>query len=218
MYPQSELAKNQAALDEQVDKIQQAVLAYREQTGGLVPIHTKPSDVDIYEKYIIDFTKLKEAQLISEIPGSAFENGGYFQYVLITPEDDPRVKLIDLRISEKLREIYFKLDIYRQQHVYPPFGEKIADNVFTINYEKLGMKEEPTVTSPYSNQELPILLTTGGDLIVDYRVDLQLALEQFQPVVKEGEDIRFVLEDNYHFVPAYSLPYTIEDEKIVFQE
>lgn len=218
MYPQSELAKNQAALDEQVDKIQQAVLAYREQTGGLVPIRTKPSDVDIYEKYIIDFTKLKEAQLISEIPGSAFENGGYFQYVLLTPEDDPRVKLIDLRISEKLREVYVKLDIYRQQHVYPPFGEKIADNVFTINYEKLGMKEEPTVTSPYSNQELPILLTTGGDLIVDYRVDLQLALEQFQPDVKEGEDIRFVLEDNYHFVPAYSLPYTIEDEKIVFQE
>ena len=120
-----------------------------------MPIHTKPSDVDIYEKYIIDFTKLKEAQLISEIPGSAFENGGYFQYVLITPEDDPRVKLIDLRISEKLREIYFKLDIYRQQHVYPPFGEKIADNVFTINYEKLGMKEEPTVTSPYSTR-LPI--------------------------------------------------------------
>lgn len=216
LYPKSELAKNQAAVDEQIELVQQAVLKFREQNNGLLPIRTKPSDTPTYEKYLIDFTKLKEAQLIGEIPGTAYENGGLYQYIIITPDDDPQVKLIDLRITEKLREINIKLDIYRQQNIYPPFGEQIADGIFTINYEKLGLKEEPTVVSPFSKQNLPILMTTEGELIVDYRIDLQLALEEFNPNVKEGEDIRYILEDNYHFVPAYSIGYTLEGEKIVF--
>lgn len=216
LYPQSELAKNQVAIDDQVDKVQQAVLQYREQTNGLIPVKTKPSDVPIYEKYLIDFTTLKEAQLISETPSSAYENGGYFQYIIITPDENPRVKLIDLRVTEKLREVNVKLDIYRQKNIYPPFGERIADDLFTINYQELGLKEEPSVISPFSKQNLPILMTTDGELIVDYRVDFQIALEEFSPTITESEDIRFILEDNYHFVPAYSLGYLLEGDKIVF--
>lgn len=215
MYPQSELAKNQVAVDEQVEMVQQAVMQYQEQKDGLIPIKTKPSDAPLYEKYLIDFTMLKEAQLISEIPGTAYENGGFFQYIIITPEENPRVKLIDLRTTEKLREINFKLDIYRQQNIYPPFGEQVADGIFALNYEKLGLKEEPTVVSPFSGQNLPILMTTEGKLIIDYRIDLQLALEEFKPEVTEGEDIRYILEDHYHFVPAYSVSYTMDGDKIV---
>lgn len=218
MYPQSELTKNQAAVNEQVEMVQQAVLQYREQTDGLLPIKTKPNDVSVYEKYLIDFSMLKEKQLISATPGTAYENGGFFQYVIITPEDNPRVKLIDLRTTEKLREINIKLDMYRQKNIYPPFGEQIADGIFTINQKKLGLKEEPTVISPFSGQSLPILMTTEGQLIIDYRIDLQLTLDQFNPDLVEGEDIRFILEDNYHFVPAYSLGYTIDGDKIVFND
>lgn len=216
MYPQSELAKNQAAVDDQIEMVQQAVFQYREQTDGLLPIKTKPNDVSVYEKYLIDFTMLKEKQLISTTPATAYENGGFFQYVIITPEEDPRVKLIDLRTTEKLREINIKLDIYRQKNIYPPFGEQVAEGVFAVNQEKLGLKEEPSVISPFTGQNLPILMTTEGQLIIDYRIDLQLALEEFNVDVNEGEDIRFILEDNYHFVPAYSLSYTIDGDKIVF--
>src|SRR5690625_2972875 len=95
LYPQSELAKNQVPNEAQLEMVQNAVDNYREMTDGLVPIKTKPSDVDIYEKYVIDFTTLQESNLISEIPGTAYENGGVYQYVLVTPDDDPRVKLID---------------------------------------------------------------------------------------------------------------------------
>lgn len=217
LYPQSELSKNQIPNEEQLAAIEAAVLQYKEQSNGLVPIKTMPSDVPLYEKYIIDFTTLREAQLINEIPGTAYENGGFYQYVLVTPEDNPQVKLIDLRVTEKIREVNVKLDIYRQKHLYPPFGEQIADGIYELNYEKLGFKEEPLVVSPFSRQHLPLLMTTDGEIIVDYRIDLQLALEQFKPDVQENEDIRFILEENYPFVPAYSVAYTIENNEPVFK-
>lgn len=196
--------------------VERAVLQYREQTNGLVPIKTKPSDVQKYEKYLIDFTLLKEKQLISEIPSSAYENGGYYQYIIINPEDDLHVKLIDLRVTEKIREINIKLDMYRQENIYPPYGEQIADGIFTLNHKKLGLKEAPFVISPFSKQHLPLLITTEGDIIVDYRIDLQLALDEFNPEVKEGEDILYILENHYPFVPAYSVSYTIENKEPVF--
>lgn len=217
LYPQSELSKNQIPNEEQLAAVESAVLQYKEQSNGLVPIKTMPSDVSLYEKYIIDFTTLREAQLISEIPATAYENGGFYQYVLITPEEDPRVRLIDLRITEKLREVNVKLDIYRQQNLYPPFGEQIADGIYRLNYEKLGFKEEPLVVSPFSQQRLPLLMTTDGELIVDYRIDLQMALEQYDVNIEEGEDIRFILEENYPFVPAYSVAYTVENNEPVFK-
>lgn len=219
MFPQSELEKNKVPNEEQLAMVEQAVLSYyHDQTDGLLPIKTNSSDVPIYERYIIDFTSLKESQLISEIPGTAYENGGVYQYVIITPEEDLRVKLIDLRVTEKLREINVKLDIYRQKNLYPPYGEQITDDIYQLNYEKLGMDEEPVVVSPFTQQKLPILITTEGELIVDYRPDLQQALEKYGGDVKEGEDIRYLLEDNYPFVPAYSVPYTVEDGKPIFKK
>lgn len=217
LYPSSELAQNQVPNEEQLKMVQEAVLQYQEQTDGLMPIKTNPSDVPLYERYIIDFTKLKEAQLLNEIPGTAYENGGIYQYIIITPEENPHVKLIDLRMTEKIREINVKLDIYRQKNLYPPYGEQVAEDVYELNYEKLGIKERPTVVSPFTQQELPILMTTDGELIVDYRHDLQVAVEQFDVNLEEGEDLRLILEENYPFVPAYSVAYTMENNEVTFK-
>lgn len=216
LYPKEELAKNQIPNESQLEMVQNAVDQYVEMTNGLVPIKTKPSDVDIYEKYLIDFTTLKENNLIAEIPGSAYENGGAYQYIIMNPEDDPQVKLIDLRITDKLREIYVKLDIYRTKNLYPPFGEQIEQGIYKLNYEKLGYKSEPYVVSPYTKNNLPFLMNTDGELFVDYRIDLQHALDEFDHSFKEGDDIRAILEENYHFVPVYSLPYTIKNGEPVF--
>lgn len=216
LYPKEELAKNQIPNESQLEMVQNAVDQYVEMTDGLVPIKTKPSDVDIYEKYLIDFTILKENNLISEIPGTAYENGGAYQYIILDPENNPRVKLIDLRISDKLRELYTKLDIYRSEHLYPPFGEQIEKGIYKLNYEKLGYKSEPQVVSPFTKNNLPVVMNTDGELFVDYRIDLQQALDEFDHSFEEGDDIRSILEDNYHFVPVYSLPYTIKDGEPVF--
>lgn len=216
LYPQNELAKNKMPNEAQLEMVEQAVLEYREETNGLVPIKTKDADVDQYEKYIIDFTALKELQLIAEIPGTAYENGGIYQYTIIDPEDDLKVKLIDLRLSELLRDLNTKINIYRAENMYPPFGKQIEDGIYKVNYKKLGYKDEPTAVSPYSKDNLPIIMNEEGEVFIDYRIDLQRALDEYDDTYKSGEDIRSILVKHYPFVPVYSLPYTVADGDVVF--
>ena len=216
LYPQNELAKNKMPNEAQLEMVEQAVLEYREETNGLVPIKTKDADVDQYEKYIIDFTALKELQLIAEIPGTAYENGGIYQYTIIDPEDDLKVKLIDLRLSELLRDLNTKINIYRAENMYPPFGKQIEDGIYKVNYKKLGYKDEPTAVSPYSKDNLPIIMNEEGEVFIDYRIDLQRALDEYDVTYKSGEDIRSILVKHYPFVPVYSLPYTVADGDVVF--
>jgi hypothetical protein len=216
LYPESELAKNQTPNEDQLQTVQNAVEQYKESTGGLVPIQTKPSDTPIFQKYLIDFTALKESNILTEIPGNAFENGGVYQYTLITPDDDPRVKLIDLQMTEALRSVNVQLNIFREKNIYPPFGKEIGDNLFTLDHEELGLDEPPVVRSPYSNENLPIIMNMEGELFIDYRIDLQKALNEFDHNYEEGDDIRYLIAENTPFVPAYSFPYTIQDGEPVF--
>jgi len=198
------------------DSAQAAVDQYQEEKDGLVPIRTKSSDTPIFEKYLIDFSLLKEANTLTEIPGNAFENGGYYQYSLITPEDDPTVKIIDLRITEAIRSVNIRLDAFRQENTYPAFGEKVEEGIYLVDHEKLGLDAQPTVVSPYSQENLPIIMDVDGKLYVDYRIDLNIALSEYEHEYGEGDDIRFLLTDNTPFAPAYSLPYTIKNEEPVF--
>ncbi|MCF3941648.1 hypothetical protein [Oceanobacillus alkalisoli] len=211
MYPDSERVENQVPHATQLDTVQSAVHTYQEETGGLVPIRTKPSDTPIFEKYLIDFNLLKDYSAIAEIPGNAFENGGYYQYILIDPEVEPTVKVIDLRITEAIRSVNIRMDAFRQEHTYPAFGEKIENGIYLVDHEKLKLDSPPTVVSPYSQEHLPIIMDVDGNLYVDYRIDLQQALNEFDHDYEEGDDIRFLLTDNTPFAPAYSLPYTVKD-------
>src|SRR5699024_3787485 len=108
----------------------------QEDTNGLLRIKTKEADVDIYEKYLIDFNMLKDNQLLSETPATAYENGGTYQYTLIDVEEDPTVKLIDLRLAKTVSDLNRKLNIYRSKHTYPPFGDKIENGIYELNYDK----------------------------------------------------------------------------------
>lgn len=216
LYPQDELAKNQVPHEDQLQMVQQAIEQYKEDSGGLLPIKTKDSDVAIYEKYLIDFSILKDQNYISDIPGNAFENGGIYQYTIIDPEDEPQVKLIDLRLTDQLRSVNVKLDIYRSKNLYPPYGELVTDGIYQLNYEKLGYSEEPLVTSPFSQVNLPLIMDNNGDLYIDYRIDLNNALNDYDHNYKEGDDIRHILAENSPFVPAYSLPYTIKNNEPIF--
>ncbi|MEI3596827.1 MULTISPECIES: hypothetical protein [unclassified Oceanobacillus] len=219
LYPDSERVENQVPHATQLETVQSAVNTYQEQTDGLVPIRTKPSDTPIFEKYLIDFNLLKEHHAIAEIPGNAFENGGYYQYILINPEVDPTVKVIDLRITEAIRSVNIRMNTFRDEHTYPAFGEKVEDGIYLIDHEKLKLDEPPTVVSPYSQENLPIIMDVEGNLYVDYRIDLQQALDEYDHDYEEGDDIRYLLTDHTPFAPAYSLPYTVKDgEPVLMME
>ncbi|WP_445663933.1 hypothetical protein [Heyndrickxia sp. FSL W8-0423] len=207
MYPQDKLAKNQVPYESQIEEVQKAVNKFQKDNDGILPIKTKDQSTPIYEKYPIDFKKMIPNYL-SDAPGNSYENGGIFQYVLIDVENKPKVKIFDLRIAEKVREIHMRIDAQG----YPPFKDQVSKNVYTINYKKIGYKEEPYAISPYTNNNLPFVITTKGEIYVDYSSDLYQALKNNKEHVKQGEDIRSILTKNSQFVPAYSLPYTVDEK------
>jgi len=214
-YPEDEKRAKQVPDADNLAAVQRAVDEYREATGGLVPIKNSELETDIYIKYLIDFEKLMPKYL-AQIPGNAYEKGGIFQYIIWDPENEAKVKLVDLNAAERIREI----NIRKLSTQYLPTKGVISDNVFQINFEKLGYKTDLTVKSPYSGAELPIFMTGDGEMHVDYSVDLGQLLKEDKPDVKPGDDIRQLLIDKYPVVPAYSLPYTVDEkgEPIYFMD
>jgi hypothetical protein len=212
LYPEERLKQNQIPYQDQVASVQSAVNQYREANGGLLPIQTRDMKTPIYQKYPIDFNKLIP-RYMQEPPGNAFENGGIFQYVLIDVEKNPTVKLLDLRMAEQIRDVNLRLKMYRDSHGYPPFKKMLAKGIFTLDYKKLGYKEPPYVVSPFSGNNLPLIIDYNGDIYVDYRMDLYEALKKTKHFYKPGDDIRDLLVKDSLFVPAYSLPYTVDPQK-----
>ncbi|UJF25676.1 hypothetical protein [Planococcus sp. 107-1] len=208
MFPESERAENQIPYEEQVNSVQNAVKQYQEESGGLLPIKTRDMDVDQYIKYPIDFSKIVPKYL-AEIPSNAFETGGIFQYVLMDVEENPTVKLVDLQVAETIRSINVRKSANGGQ---APIAEIIADNVYRLNYTAMGFREEQVAISPYSGRNLPLVITGRGDVYVDYSMDLYTELQEYEGTIEEGQDIRFLLYDDSPIVPAYSLPYTVNEE------
>lgn len=205
MYPEEKLVQNQVPYKDQLDSVQSAVDQFKEANGGILPIKTKDAKTPIYQKYPIDFNKIVPKYL-SEPPGNTYENGGLFQYVLVDVEENPTVKLLDLRMAETIREIKMRINASG----YPPFKDQIADNIYTLDFKKIGFNEEPVAVSPYTNQNLHFIISTDGEIFIDYRSDLYQAIKASKLDLKEGEDIRHILVNESMFVPAYSLPYTID--------
>lgn len=208
MYPKEERAENQVAPTDQLQMIQTAVDQYKKDNGGLLPIKERDMSYQIYVKHPIDFDKLKP-KYISDVPGTSYERGGYFQYVLMDVETKPLVKVIDLRTSEKLKDLRIRLNIKNDQL---PLGKKIGPNVYKIDYKKFGLKSYPTVKSPYSDEALPIYINGGSDFIIDYRLDLGKALQTKKYQVQPDKDIRWILYKDSPVLPAYSVPYTVNDK------
>lgn len=212
LYPKQKIEKNSVPYEHQVDEVQTAIDNYQKDTNGLLPIKTVEMETPKYRKYMIDFNRLIPRYL-PEPPVTAYENGGVFLYVITDPETNPKVKLIDLHIVEQIRELKLKIHQYRQVKKYPPFKDVVAKGVFNINYKELGYKNPPQVKSPFSGNYLPLVIDGNAEIYVDYRIDLNDALKKNpNHGFKKGEDIRDILVENSMFVPAFSLPYTIDEK------
>ncbi|MEH7224271.1 hypothetical protein V7112_10745 [Bacillus sp. JJ1566] len=211
LYPKDKLAQNQIPYEDQIVAVQRAVDQFKEDSGGLLPIKTREMETPIYQKYPIDFIRLSP-KYIAEPPGNAYETGGVYLYVLVNVETNPTVKLLDVRISEKISELNLRVQMYRSSNGYAPFKEQLQTNVFTLDYSKLGLKEEPFVVSPFTGKNLPLLITNNNEIVVDYRIDLYEYLTKYEHTYQTGEDIRDLLVDNSMFVPTNSLAYTINDK------
>ena len=212
-YSPEEETQSELPHSEHLEFVQRAVDTYQVDSGGLLPIKTKELETDQYIKYPIEFSMIVP-KYTEKIPASAFEKGGLFQYVLMDVEEQPTVKVVDLRMAERIRELNLRKSINNGS---VPFHDEIGDGVFEIDFKTMGFKSPLTVQSPYSDVQLPIVVGGDGQFYVDYSIDLNKILMEENPDLKQGEDIRYLLEDISPVLPAYSLPYTInEDGELIF--
>lgn len=188
--------------------VQQAVDAFQQQ-HGVLPIKTKEHDTPLYIKYVIDFQKLVP-QYLAKTPDNAYERGGIYQYVLYDVEQNPRVKLVDLQAAERIRDINLRVFVQG----YPAFAEKIDTYVYALDYDKMGL-DVLTMPSPYSATHLPIVVTTQGEPIIDYRIDLQRFVDEGVIEAAPGEDLLTYVAEQFPVLPAYSIPYTVDENKRV---
>ncbi|WP_408006534.1 hypothetical protein ACJROX_17760 [Pseudalkalibacillus sp. A8] len=214
LYPEERLAQNRVPYEDQLKSVQNAVIEYRKATGVL-PIENRDQDTPIYVKYPINFGKLVP-RYMSEPPGNSYENGGVYQYVLWDVEKDPKVKLVDLETVELVKDYKTKLRLYIQKHKYPPYDKVLANERYTLKHEELGYKKQPTVKSPFTGNHLPFIVDNKNNIYIDYSMDLYQALEKKDHNYKKGDDIRDILVEDSPFVPAFSVPYTVEDNEPVF--
>lgn len=211
LYPDDRRVENSIPYPDQLQAVEQAVLQFQADTGVL-PIRTfEQSTTPLYQRYVVDFKQLVPKYL-QQPPGTAFENGGVYQYVLVDVEDEPKVKVIDLTYQKELIKLEQKLTQYMRKHTYAPVAEILDVGLFRLDYEKLGYKQEPLVKSPYSNSFLPFILTNDREIMIDYRSELNRMLQEYEHSFSEGEDIRPLLYEHTPFVPVLSVPYVINED------
>ncbi|WP_246942214.1 hypothetical protein [Bacillus pinisoli] len=216
LYPDDRLAQNTIPYKEQLVSVQSAVNQFKEDSGGLLPIKDRDMATPIYQKYPIDFGKVVP-RYMAEPPSTAYENGGIYQYVLVDVEENPTVKLIDLRLADAIRDLKTRINMFKQTNGgYAPLDQVLASHIYTIDYEKLGYKEPPFVVSPFTGENLPFIMSNEGEIYIDYSIDLYKLLQESDHNFQPGDDIRPLLLLDSVFVPAFSVPYTINNNEPVF--
>lgn len=209
MYPKEMRKENQIASGEFVMVVQNAVEQFHTKTGVL-PIKNSDQMTPLYEKYPVDFKKLKERGLISNIPANAFENGGTAIYVLVDVETKPTVKMMDLTSFQQTVEVQKLVDEYKSKNNGQlPKGEAITPSFYRIDFAKMNKKPEQA-NSMYTRQVmLPFMLDEAGRVTIDYSEELMRLIDKksLQNSLDPNQDLRELLVKESYYVPARTGPY-----------
>ncbi|NME96872.1 hypothetical protein [Aneurinibacillus aneurinilyticus] len=209
-YPREQMIQNTAPPVQQIKMVQDAVDQFQKETGVL-PIMTRNANTPEFERYPVDFSKIVP-KYIPYIPGAAFEAGGNYMFVLLDAETKPEVRLIDLTVSQGVQTMQEKVSRYFADKKEFPFGQKVTDGYYLIDFNKLRMGEE-TILSHFSEQPMPYIMNEYGQVGVDYAMDLAMALRNAPQTQSQHQDIRRVLTNVSPLAPVKSFPYHLIDGK-----
>ncbi|NEW06088.1 hypothetical protein GK047_08710 [Paenibacillus sp. SYP-B3998] len=209
-YPKEMRKENQINPAEFITVVQQAVDQFHEKTSVL-PIKNSEMTTPLFEKYVIDFNKLKKTNLLSSVPANAFESGGIFMYVLVDVETKPQVKLMDLSAYQSVEDVQKKVDEYKVKHAGQlPDGIAINDVFEYVDFDKLGMKL-PEVKSDFNRQNFItyMLNKNSGKVAIDYGMDIMKVIQSgsLEASLKPDQDLRELLIAKSYFVPIRSYTY-----------
>lgn len=186
--------------------VQSAMEQYRAKTGVL-PIRNKEAVISEYERYMIDFKKLQDARMISTVPVNAFENGGTAIYVVARTETRPEVKLLDLVSFQQIMELQQAVDRYKSENNGKlPLGETVTEGYWLPDYGAMQLKRVE-LRSPYSLTKLYPVMNASGTVGIDYTPEILRVVQKKGLKPEAGQDLRDLLLDDGHFVPAASFPY-----------
>ncbi|PTM58671.1 hypothetical protein [Desmospora activa] len=186
----------------EVQQVQTALDQYMEQTPVL-PIKSTQGH-SFYEKYVLDLKQLDA--FLGSRPANSFEKGGSFVFVVANPGEGKnyQVRVLDLRVTEELRDLNRRVDHYQRSNGEWPQGEREGEEFYRLDYKKLGI-DPVTIPSPYSGQgSLSVLINADGELFLDYRAEVMQLLEKEDKDTEKKADLRERLWEDSVYVPAYS--------------
>jgi hypothetical protein len=210
--------QNAPATGEFMNVVQGAVDQYIER-NGVPPIQNKEADTPIYEKYLVDFTKLINYNMISTVPANAFENGGTVIYVLVNIETKPQVKLMDLPSYQQMVELQREVNLYIKNTGQLPKGDAVAEHFYLLAGDKF-TKKKTQIQSPYSRQLLNVVIHETGRIAMDYTPELLKAMNKsgLKQTDDTQMDLRSFLVEQAFFVPAWSYPYHWKNDQPMISE
>jgi hypothetical protein len=217
LYPKERLAENQLTPMEQVKQVQKGIDDFFAE-NSILPILTKEANTPIYEKYVIEFRQMVP-KYIPYVPGSAFEKGGSYLFVLTDVEKKPTVKLLDLKVVDKISDIQSRVTYFYEKRRALPVAGVIKSGYFTINFKDIGLSTDQSVESPLTGAALPVIMSSTGEVGVDYTKDLESVLKNNNIRIPTNTDVREILPQNSIYVPVKSFPYRMENDKptLVFE-
>ncbi|WP_232696310.1 hypothetical protein [Brevibacillus daliensis] len=206
LYPQNQRVENQVPIPVYLEQTQKAMEEFQKTEGGL-PIYTTAASTPYFEKYEIDFKRLIPRYL-PDIPGNAFEKGGPYKYVIIDVEDNPKVRLIDLREVSKVTQVQHKIIYYVTANNKLPIDQDLGNSYYSINYTAIGATE-PQIESPFSDQLLPLIMNKEGQVGINYASDIASMMREQKITVPKDTDPRYAVARESFFVPFKSFPYKL---------
>ncbi|WP_317972406.1 hypothetical protein [Paenibacillus sp. CCS19] len=208
LYPKDQLVQNQMPAKDAVLNAQTVINQYFTDTG-MLPIITSGVDTPKYEKYRVDWPKLKSRHYISDPPSQAFEGGGHYYYIIINEETTRQVKLMDIAMYQQVSDIQRWMDDYANNDSKQelPKKEEAYPGYYRIDFGKLG-KKEPELLSIYSGRAISPMIDVSGNVYLDYGLDIVQAVQKSGTTPKEGDDVRELLAQSTDLVPVKSPPFT----------
>lgn len=206
MYPKDQLKQNQVAPKEAIRNVQAAIDQYQQETG-MLPIKNSTAETPKYEKFYVDFAKLGRTGYMTDIPSSAFENGGNYSFLVIDEETKPRIKLLDIVAFQKINDIQSWVTSYIQTSSKLPKGEEMYPGFYQIDYKGMN-KTAPTIRSVFSGQTIQALVDDNGVVYSDYGIDImQFVQKNENKDIDADMDLRALLVDGSDFVPVKAPAY-----------